>query len=183
MNGRKSKLTDVQWHGLEMRLIAGEKAADLAREYGIHRSQITKKIKPKTDIIKEVAHKVVDAEIAFKSLPLTQQIATLTLIDDLKAISTNLASAGKLSSINANRLAELANQQINSVHSDYLEDGVEALKMASVLTTMANDASKIPMGLLLANKDQVQKISNPEVEQVKTLSDFYAGSDNQNDSK
>ena len=32
---RTSKLTEAQWHDIEKRMLAGEKAAVLAKEYGI----------------------------------------------------------------------------------------------------------------------------------------------------
>jgi hypothetical protein len=38
---------------------------------------------------------------------------------------------------------------------------------------MANEASKLPLGLIQANKEQMQRINEPEAEEIKTLEDFY----------
>jgi hypothetical protein len=36
-----------------------------------------------------------------------------------------------------------------------------------------NESSKIPLGLIGASKEQMQKINDPEAEHVKSLDDFY----------
>lgn len=168
---RTSKLTDAQWNDIEKRMLAGEKAAILAKEYGIDRAQITRKITPSVRNVKTVANQLLTAETALKQLPITQQIATLSLVDELRAISTNLASAGKYGAINANRLSGLANAQLNTVDEEDIESSGVALKMVSVLTDMANEASKVPLGLLNANKDQMQRITNPQNSDLREMTD------------
>lgn len=168
---RTSKLTEAQWHDIEKRMLAGEKAAILAKEYGIDRAQITRKITPSVRNVKDVANQLLNAESAFKQLPITQQIATLSLMDELRAISTNLASAAKYGAVNANILSGLANSQLNTVDGDDIESSGVALKMVSVLTDMANEASKVPLGLLNANKDQMQRITNPQNSDLREMTD------------
>jgi hypothetical protein len=41
---------------------------------------------------------------------------------------------------------------------------------------MANESAKIPLGLIQASKEQMQRINEPDAEQVKTLNDFYSDS-------
>ena len=168
---RTSKLTEAQWHDIEKRMLAGEKAAVLAKEYGIDRAQITRKITPSVRNVKTVANQLLNAETALKQLPITQQIATLSLVDELRAISTNLASAGKYGAINANRLSGLANAQLNTVDEEDIESSGVALKMVSILTDMANESSKVPLGLLNANKDQMQRITNPQNSDLREMTD------------
>lgn len=170
---RTSKLTEAQWHDIEKRMLAGEKAAVLAKEYGIDRAQITRKITPSVRNVKTVANQLLNAETALKQLPITQQIATLSLVDELRAISTNLASAAKYGAVNANRLSNLANQQLNTVTDENLMtgEGLVALKTVGALTDLANEASKVPLGLLNANKDQVQKFTNPEDSDLREMTD------------
>jgi hypothetical protein len=36
---------------------------------------------------------------------------------------------------------------------------------------MANEASKVPLGLLNANKDQMQKITNPQNSDLREMTD------------
>lgn len=173
---RPSKLTENQWAEIEKRMLKGEKASALAKEFKIDRAAITRRISPSVTNIKVVANQLLDADVALKSLTIPQQIATITLFDELKAMSANLASAGKLGAINANRLSELAHEQISSINNESIANGTGfiALKTAQGLTEMANEASKIPLGLLNANKEQVQRINEPEAETVKGLNDFYA---------
>ena len=168
---RTSKLTEAQWHDIEKRMLAGEKAAILAKEYGIDRAQITRKITPSVRNVKTVANQLLTAETALKQLPITQQIATLSLVDELRAISTNLASAGKYGAINANRLSGLANAQLNTVDEEDIESSGVALKMVSILTDKANESSKVPRGLLNANKDQMQRITNPQNSDLREMTD------------
>lgn len=168
---RTSKLTESQWHDIEKRMLAGEKAAALAKEFGIDRAAITRRITPSVRNVKSVANQLLNAETALKQLPITQQIATLSLVDELRAISTNLASAAKYGAVNANRLSGLANAQLNTVNEEDIESSGVALKMVSVLTDMANEASKVPLGLLNANKEQVQKFTSPEDSDLRDMTD------------
>ena len=168
---RTSKLTEAQWHDIEKRMLAGEKAAALAKEFGIDRAAITRRITPSVRNVKTVANQLLSAETALKQLPITQQIATLSLVDELRAISTNLASAGKYGAINANRLSGLANAQLNTVDEEDIESSGVALKMVSILTDMANESSKVPLGLLNANKDQMQRITNPQNSDLREMTD------------
>ena len=170
---RTSKLTDAQWNDIEKRMLAGEKAAILAKEYGIDRAQITRKITPSVRNVKTVANQLLNAETALKQLPITQQIATLSLVDELRAISTNLASAAKYGAVNANRLSGLANAQLNTVTEENLMtgEGLMVLKAVAGLQEMANEASKVPLGLLNANKEQVQKFTSPEDSDLRDMTD------------
>jgi len=170
---RPSKLTESQWHEVEKRMLAGEKAAALAKEYGVDRAAITRRITPSVRNVKAVANQLLNAEAAFKQLPITQQIATISLMDELRAISTNLASAAKYGAVNANILSGLANQQLNTVNEENLMtgEGMIALKTVGALQDMANEASKVPLGLLSANKDQMQKITNPQNSDLREMTD------------
>ena len=170
---RTSKLTEAQWHDIEKRMLAGEKAAALAKEFGIDRAAITRRITPSVRNVKTVANQLLSAETALKQLPITQQIATLSLVDELRAISTNLASAAKYGAVNANRLSGLANAQLNTVTEENLMtgEGLMVLKAVAGLQEMANEASKVPLGLLNANKEQVQKFTSPEDSDLRDMTD------------
>ena len=45
------------------------------------------------------------------------------------------------------------------------------LKAVAGLQEMANEASKVPLGLLSANKDQMQKITNPQNSDLREMTD------------
>jgi len=170
---RPSKLTDAQWHEVEKRMLAGEKATDLAREFKIDRAAITRRVTPNVRKVNHVANQMLAAEYAFKALPVTQQIATINLMDELRAISMHLAVAARNSAMSANKLTSLANAHIEKISEENITDpGTgENLMIAEKLQDMANEASKIPMGLLNANKEQVQKISNPDMTALRDMTD------------
>lgn len=170
---RPSKLTESQWAEIEKRMLAGEKAAPLAKEFGIDRAAINRRISPAVRNMKSLANQIVSVDAALKQLPITQQVATLNLVDELKAMSSHLASAGRFGAINASKLSEMAHEQINSIDDESLANGtcLVALKTAQGLTEMANESSKIPLGLLNANKEQLQKINGVVNQNLKEMSD------------
>lgn len=155
--GRKSALTDKQWAEIQKRLLNGEAGRVLAREFGIAESAIRKRLGAQAKQIKTVALQVVAADEAFKSLPIGAQISARTLIDDLKAISTHLAGAGKFGAATAHRLAGIANAQVDKIDDANPMESQEVLQGISALTKMSNEASQIPMGLLAANKEMINR--------------------------
>ena len=170
---RPSKLTDRQWEEIKSRMLKGEKAADLSREYGVSKTSISERLSKRVETMKAVSIQLVSAEQNLKALPISEQVTVLNFVDDLKAISLNLASAGKFGAINANRLSELANSQLGTVNEETLMtgEGMVALKLVGALQDLANEASKVPLGLLNANKDQVVKLNNPQHSDLQGMTD------------
>lgn len=169
--GRPSKLSDKQWDEIKDRLLKGEKAADLAREYKVSKVSISERFSERIRTIKSVTNQLLTAEQNLRSLPISEQITVLNFADELRAISSNLASAAKNGAINANRLSGLATARLKSVNEDNLPYSGEELKMVSILTDMANEASKVPLGLLNANKEQVQKFTAPNNTDLRDMTD------------
>lgn len=159
--GRKSKLTDEQWAEIGRRLRNGEKHADLAREYGVDRAAITRKHSATIRNVRLVANQIITAEENLAKLTVAQQYEALSLADELRAISTHLAGAGKKAAMLSHRLIGLAHLESDKIDEANLRESVDSLKTVSALTKMANDASSIPMNLLNANKDEVNRINTP----------------------
>lgn len=168
---RKSRLTPEQWQTIQNRILEGEKIRPLAREYGIAESAVRGKISAQTAQIKSVANQIIATERAILELPITAQITAHNLASKLRSISDNLASAAHYSAINANKLSSLANAQLEQISDDDLNGQWENLKGISVLTSMANESSKIPINLLAANKEQMQKLENTSASGLKEMSD------------
>jgi hypothetical protein len=150
---RPSKLTDAQWEELKARLAKGEKAADLSREYGISKTAISVRVSKRAETVKNVAHQLVAADEALRSLPLPEQLAAVSLADELRAISTHLASAGKFGAATAHRLAGIVHAQVQLVDDAEPEKSIQTLHRVAALTKMANESSVIGLNLLNANKD------------------------------
>lgn len=164
--GRPSSLSDAKWAELEKRLLAGEKAADLAKAYKVSRSAISKRFSKPHEAVKDVANQIVSAEEALARLPINQQINAINLATQLRSISTHLASAANLGAATAHRLSALANSEVQKLDDANPLTNVENLKGVAVLTKMANDSATIGMNLLAANKETVKSINEqpPEVD-------------------
>lgn len=161
--GRKSKLSEKQWEEVKKRLLSGEKAADLAREFGVSKTVVSQRFSERIQTVRELANKIVEVDFAFKKLPAADQIETLSLVDELKAISSHLASAAKFGSATAHRLSGIAHAKVQEIDdaAPLNAASLETLKGIAVLTRMANDASQIGVNLLSANKDQVKLVNQP----------------------
>lgn len=152
---RPSKLTDAQWESIGKRLLAGESAADLSREFGISKAAISVRFSKRNETIKSVANQIVETERALSFLNVSEQIAARSLADDLKAISEHLAGAARFGAATSHRLAGIAHNKVAEIDDakPLDEASLTSLKGIAVLTRMANEASEIGLNLLRANKD------------------------------
>ncbi|HEX5126503.1 MAG TPA: hypothetical protein VFW00_07160 [Rhodocyclaceae bacterium] len=174
--GRKSSLTEKQWQEIERRILKGEKGRVLSREFGISEAAIRKRFGAQAKQIKDVANQLVAAETAFSALPIGAQISARTLADELKEISMHLAGAARYGAATAHRLSGIAHAKVAEIDdaAPLNDDSLKALKGISVLTQMANSAAEIPIGLLKANKDQIDQLNNPETDSAQLLKDIAA---------
>jgi len=149
---------------ISKRLVAGESARSLAKEYGVAESAIRKRVGAQTKQIKAVANQLVAAETAFKSLPVSAQISARTLADELKSISMHLAGAANFGASTAHRLAGIANGRVSQIDDEapLSEEGITELKGIAALTKMANEASEIGVNLLRANKETIEAMNKSD---------------------
>lgn len=161
--GRPSKLSPDQWAEIERRMSTGDRAADLAREFGISNTQISLRVSKVSKKVSETAFKLAEAQTALAELPVPQQYAAVSLAEKLRAISVSLANAAELGARTAHRLHALANSEVEKVDdADPLRpESMESLKGVSVLTRLANDSSQIAVNLLNANRETVKDANKP----------------------
>jgi hypothetical protein len=159
--GRQSKLTEAQWEKLGKRLLAGEKAADLAREFDVSKTSISVRFSKRNETVKTVANQIVTVEQALANLTVSEQIAARTLADDLKAISSHLASAAKFSAATAHRVSGIAHGKAAEIDDAApLDDkSRQALGDVAALTKLANAAAEIPLNLIRANKETIDEMN------------------------
>lgn len=170
--GRSSKLSPGQWLEIEKRLLHGESPADLAKEAGVHRSQITRRFSQQLQKIKNVANQIVAANESLSELPVAQQVAAVSFAQSLASTSSKLATAAELSAGTASMLALLAHSKMKEVaDSPKPLERADEIKTVGVLSSLANEASKIPLNLLAANKGIPGTTEPPP---AKSLSEFYA---------
>lgn len=150
--GRPSRLSPPQWDEIKRRLVAGETMRSLAKEFKVGVSTISKQCSPKTERIRSVANKLVEASQALSTLPVPEQTLALRLADDLKAVTRNLTRAAKAGSDTAAQLAELANGKVKNV---ILESGrVDQMTLMDVssLTVASNRAATPALRLVAASQ-------------------------------
>lgn len=159
--GRPSKLNERQWGDIKRRIAGGEKPADLAREYGVSRQTISERCQKRAETIKDVAHQLVSADAALRQLPVSEQLLTLNLADDLRATLGNMAKAARYSSATSHRLAGIAHAKVQEIDdaAPLNAESIEALKGVAALTELANKAAFIPLNLIGANKEAVRDMS------------------------
>jgi hypothetical protein len=156
--GRKSKLTERQWEAIGKRLLEGEKASALAREFKVSPATISERFSKSIGNVKTVAHQIVATEEALRALPVSEQVSAISLASELRAISMHLAGAAKFGAATAHRLSGIAHGKVQEIDDAAPLDGenIESLKGVAVLTEMANKASVIGLNLLSANKEMVK---------------------------
>lgn len=176
--GRKSKLTPAQWEDVGRRLLAGETARALGREFGLSEGAIRKKfgahqsVSAQSTQVRTVAEKLAEANIALEALPPAQRHVAIDLSEKLRSISQSLASAAELGARTAHRLQALANSEVSKVDDAEPMSSLENLKGVSALTKLANDSASIALNLLAANKDTVTRLNTqpPEPDEVLDVS-------------
>jgi hypothetical protein len=162
--GRPSKLSDKQWAEIQKRLLNGEKAGALAKEFNVARSTISDKFSAINGKVKYAANQILRTEAVLGGLSISGQIAAISLADEMRAISTHLAGAGKLNAMTSHRLAGIANMQVDKIDEANPMESQETLQAISALTKMSNDASMIGINLLNANKDIVKESNTKQKE-------------------
>lgn len=161
--GRPSKLTPAQWGDIQRRLLAGETARSLGREFGVSEGAIRKRygahqnLSAQSTQVRSAAEKLADAQVALQALTPAQRPVAIDLADKLRSISSSYASAAELGARTAHRLHALANAEVNKVDdADPLsEESLSAMKGVSLLTRLGNDALVPASNLLAANKERM----------------------------
>lgn len=161
-NGRPSALSDAQWEKIFKRLLKGEKAIDIANEVGVSKGLISQRFSKRMAHVKAVARDIADAEAKLAAMTLPDQIVTRSLVDELKAVSMHLISAGSYGAKIAHRLNGIAYEQAQKVDDAEPSRSTTALQNIAVLTKIANSSAEIGLKLLGANKMQEEPPPPPE---------------------
>jgi hypothetical protein len=168
--GRPSKLTEAQWAEVERRVLHGETARALGREFGVSEGAIRQRFGVSTRVstqstqVQETARKIADANTALAALPPTQRPAALSLAEKLQNISESLASAAALGAATSHRLSALANVEVSKIDDAKVlsAESMDAMRGVAALTKLANESSNIAINLLSANKDRMKEPPPPE---------------------
>ena len=137
--------------------------SQLARDYGVGVSRISERFAGSSEKVGIAAAKVAEAHDMLATFTPAEVECTLTLAEQLREISSNMAIAATFSSKTAGRLSQIAHSQLRHVgntDAPMTPEQIEQLKTVHGVNRMANDASVIPLGLLNANKESVKIINN-----------------------
>jgi hypothetical protein len=156
---RPSKLTPEQWAVVESRYASGEGASSLAREFGVNEAAIRRKFVRETPKVREAAEKLAEGQSAVAALPAALQPVAIDLAARLRGISDSLADAAHSGARTAAMLHRIANNQVTKIAEKLAEDPTAdpmdsqaELQAAAGLTRIGNDAAKLGVDLLAANK-------------------------------
>jgi predicted DNA-binding protein YlxM (UPF0122 family) len=161
---RPSKLTDKQWETIGKRLLNGESAASLAREFDISKASVSTRFSKRTETIKDVAKQIVATEAALSFLNVSEQMAARSLADGLKDISGHLIGAARFGAATSHRLSGIAHSKVMEIDDAAPMDDLsrKALSDVAALTRMANESSEIGVNLLKANKETIEDLNKAD---------------------
>ena len=145
--GRPSVLNPRTKSEILRRLAMGEKRSALRKEFKLTETTFRRNFSADVSKVRDVGTALATAEMALASLPISAQVSARTLADQLKGISSNVASAALAGSKTATRLATLANERAEAMGVDLMD-----LPSIAALGKTANEAAGLAMGLLNANK-------------------------------
>jgi transposase-like protein len=150
-------------------MAAGETPSDLAKEYGVHPSQVTRRVSQVSQSVRNAAQKMAEAQAAVAELPTAQQYHAMSLAEKIRNTMTSLASSAELGAKNSHRLSALANSELMKVDDADPMKSVETLKGVSALTKLANESASIAVSVLGAQRDTVKRVTEeapPEEEEL-----------------
>lgn len=156
--GRPSKLTDAQWQQIGKRLLAGEKAAALAKEFKVSPATISERFSKSTERIKSVANQIVAAGQAMDSLSLSEQVSAISMAAKLRSTLEHMASAAEYGAATTHKFLAMANTQALKVDEVDPMRSLEILKGIGVLTKLANDSAAVPTALINGSKEAVKQV-------------------------
>jgi hypothetical protein len=151
---RPPALTPAQQADVRRRLAAGEGVRPLAREFGVGVATINR-LAEHTERVRKVAEKVAAAQTALAELPPAHQHQALTLAEQLRKVSEDMAAAAVHAAGTARRLHSIASAQANKVNPDDPALSLDELRQVAALTKLANESAAIPLGLMSSNKDRM----------------------------
>jgi hypothetical protein len=79
----------------------------------------------------------------------------MSVLNELRAISNNLATAARFGSKTAMDLSIIANEQVSKINADDPMDSAEVLQGISALTKIANESASIGINLINSNKKEI----------------------------
>jgi len=157
----KKRVSKATWDKIKAKIDSGQSIRSIAREFGLADTSIRTHFGLQVKKVKEVANQIVAAEIALSNLPENLQLQACRLADDLRSISKHIGSGSKFGAMTYHRLSGIANQQVDKINEADIEGSIQHLQNVAVITRTANEAARIPIDLLNANKKIIDELNSP----------------------
>ena len=151
--GRPSKLSDQQREEAIRRAAQGETVSGIARDMGVHHSQISRVVSHKVEKITSLATTLANTEVEISHMGRAEQVAVRSLADQMKLASNSLAAAAVNGAQINERLTGLAVKRLDTITED---SSPEDLKPIAALVATGNEASRTALALVGANKTAIQ---------------------------
>ena len=177
------KLTPEIWAKMEREILIDKVPVKrVANQYGFSLPVVKRRLEDskangfrslKTIVTEKVEaeKKIIELQQEIKDLPMARQFTAKDLEKKLLNISFHLTSAAEQGAATAHRASILANEAMEAVGQiGDTEFDLSHLATVAMLTETANESAKIGLGLLNANKGNVNKPDEPT---RRTLADFY----------
>ena len=175
-----AKLTQSQWNKLKKRRDNGESTSALAKEFGITRDAIYKKLGEPNSQVKSAAKTIIDASEnlhkAIQNYTPAIQSAAWDMAADLQSISRQYLAGTKYSAMTFHRMAAIANMQSALIDDSNpgAPESLELKKISDIYQYSANKASAPVVRLMDATKDKtINATDSTSEKEPMSIDDFY----------
>ena len=174
-----AKLTPQQWSRLKKRRDAGESTSALAKEFGLTRDAIYKKLGEPNSDVKSAAKTIIEStetlQSALQKYTPTIQAKGWDMAADLIEISRHSCKGALYSAMTFHKFAMIAHEAADKSAQLGAVDGLADKVLADQYQASANEAFKPVANLIAANKDKLNDLNqDTQKSKPKTLNDFYA---------
>lgn len=162
--GRKSKLREFQWEEIKRKHIVDKvPMSKLAKEYGISETALQERISGEAKEIVAVAKEKAELEAKISGMPISGQGLVNMVFENLRAAAINLSSAAANGASTAARVSRLANLQTEKLDeaADF-QKNEPILRDIAAMTQVANEAARVPLAIMVANKEQAAQAAREE---------------------
>lgn len=176
---RPKALSEKKWEEVIRRVppLGTESIRSVAKEYGISEGTIRKRVNTHEKPALILANQIAATEEAFENLPLNTQVKVRALVDEIRQMNTNLATAGNDLAIVSKMWAKAAKDSTAKIMFKAMDDDGETVnperlaecsdEMAPVMKSiqLAKEASHIPLKAL----EIASKTEKPEPEEGRKI--------------
>jgi transposase-like protein len=163
--GRKSTFTEAQKIEIQRRISNGEKMSDLAKEFGVHKSQMTRHFSQPVAKLETIANQVLKTESEIKGLNISQQLLLADRINHLRLRNELMEEGAHHQAFVYKKLSLAARNKADSMDLSEAIDEDELSNLMKMGMT-ANTFAKVSIDLKKAESSTIQKDQEKTVIEV-----------------